>query len=186
MNSTAAEPRISKRLRVAVHIADPLRRKRLIDALLRTDFMLADVAADADVVLSDEQELPLLTVPSVVVGERANAAGLVAPNASLEQIEAAIRAVAAGLVVRPQEPDRREFRAQTEFDEDVLLTARELQVLDAIAAGLTNKGIARQLGISLHTVKFHVESLFRKLDARTRTEAVAKALERRRIEMISV
>ena len=62
---------------------------------------------------------------------------------------------------------------------DSLLTARELEVLGAIGEGLTNKAIARKLGISLHTVKFHVESLFRKLGARTRTEALARAAERR-------
>jgi DNA-binding NarL/FixJ family response regulator len=56
-----------------------------------------------------------------------------------------------------------------------LLTPRELEVLGAIGEGLTNKAIARRLEISLHTVKFHVESLFRKLGARTRTEALAKA-----------
>jgi DNA-binding CsgD family transcriptional regulator len=60
-----------------------------------------------------------------------------------------------------------------------LLTPRELEVLGAIGQGLTNKAIARRLDISLHTVKFHVESLFRKLGARTRTEALAKAAERR-------
>jgi DNA-binding NarL/FixJ family response regulator len=59
-----------------------------------------------------------------------------------------------------------------------LLTPRELEVLGAIGEGLTNKAIARRLAISLHTVKFHVESLFRKLGARTRTEAGAKASER--------
>jgi DNA-binding CsgD family transcriptional regulator len=62
---------------------------------------------------------------------------------------------------------------------DALLTPRELEVLGAIGEGLTNKAIARKLGISLHTVKFHVESLFRKLGARTRTEALAKAAARR-------
>jgi DNA-binding CsgD family transcriptional regulator len=60
-----------------------------------------------------------------------------------------------------------------------LLTPRELDVLAAISAGFSNKAIARQLGISLHTVKFHIESLLRKLGARTRAEAVAKALEQR-------
>lgn len=60
-----------------------------------------------------------------------------------------------------------------------LLTPREVEVLAAIGEGLTNKAIARRLEISLHTVKFHVESLFRKLGARTRTEALAKAAERR-------
>ena len=58
----------------------------------------------------------------------------------------------------------------------MLLTPRELDVLAAIGTGLSNKAIARQLGISLHTVKFHIESLFRKLGVRTRAEAVAKGL----------
>ena len=49
----------------------------------------------------------------------------------------------------------------------------------AIGDGLTNKMIARRLDISPHTVKFHVESLLRKLGARTRAEAVAKAREHR-------
>lgn len=71
------------------------------------------------------------------------------------------------------------FAAAPETEPRVLLTPREVEVLAAIAEGLTNKAIARRLEISLHTVKFHVESLFRKLGARTRTEALAKASERR-------
>jgi len=169
---------------VALQLGDPLRRRSLADALRASGFGIENFAADADVVLSDETLLPVSSVPNVVFGDFANAAGLLPPNASFEQIEAAIRAVAAGLVVRRSEP--MEFQSQTDVDEGHLLTPRELQVLDAIAAGLTNKGIARQLGISLHTVKFHVESVFRKLGARTRTEAVAKGLERRHAEMMSV
>ena len=69
---------------------------------------------------------------------------------------------------------------------DTLLTPRELEVLGAIGEGLTNKAIARKLGISLHTVKFHVESLFRKLGARTRTEAVTKALDQQHRETIEL
>ena len=71
------------------------------------------------------------------------------------------------------------FTALPEPEWRVLLTPRELEVLSAIAGGLTNKSIARRLDISLHTVKFHIESLFRKLGVRTRTEALAKASERR-------
>ena len=71
------------------------------------------------------------------------------------------------------------FEAAPETESRAFLTPREIEVLAAIGEGLTNKAIARKLDISLHTVKFHVESLFRKLGARTRTEAVAKASERR-------
>jgi DNA-binding CsgD family transcriptional regulator len=185
MSSIAVELPVPKRLRVALQLGDPLRRKSLADGLRGSGFVIENFAADADVVLSDET-LPASSVPSVVFGDLSNTAGLLPLNASFEQIEAAIRAVAAGLVVRPPGSEPMEFQSQTDLDEGHLLTPRELQVLDAIAAGLTNKGIARQLGISLHTVKFHVESVFRKLGARTRTEAVAKGLERRRTEMISV
>ncbi|MBW8880853.1 MAG: response regulator transcription factor [Asticcacaulis sp.] len=57
-----------------------------------------------------------------------------------------------------------------------LLTPREIEVLTAIGEGCSNKVIARRLGISLHTVKFYVESVFRKLDAHSRAEAVSKGL----------
>jgi DNA-binding CsgD family transcriptional regulator len=60
-------------------------------------------------------------------------------------------------------------------DGDVLLTPRELEVLALLAQGASNKMIARQLGISVHTAKFHVGSLLDKLDAVGRTDAVAHA-----------
>ncbi len=58
---------------------------------------------------------------------------------------------------------------------EVALTPRELDVLALIAEGASNKAIARQLKISVHTVKFHIASLLDKLDADGRTEAVAQA-----------
>jgi DNA-binding NarL/FixJ family response regulator len=58
------------------------------------------------------------------------------------------------------------------------LTPRELNVLAALADGAPNKTIARRLGISFHTVKFHVASILDKLDADSRTEAVAEAARR--------
>jgi DNA-binding NarL/FixJ family response regulator len=58
------------------------------------------------------------------------------------------------------------------------LTARELQVLQLVAQGLPNKGIARRLGISENTAKFHVASLSGKLGASSRTEAVTLAARR--------
>jgi len=69
--------------------------------------------------------------------------------------------------------------APAEPEPNALLTPREVEVLSAIGEGLTNKSIARRLDISLHTVKFHIEAIFRKLGARTRTEALARAAERR-------
>ncbi len=58
---------------------------------------------------------------------------------------------------------------------DAALTPRELEVLAFMAEGASNKTIARRLGISVHTAKFHVGSLLDKLDATGRTDAVAHA-----------
>jgi DNA-binding CsgD family transcriptional regulator len=60
-------------------------------------------------------------------------------------------------------------------DPDAKLTPRELEVLALLAEGASNKEIARRLGISVHTAKFHVGSLLDKLDATGRTDAVAHA-----------
>jgi DNA-binding CsgD family transcriptional regulator len=67
--------------------------------------------------------------------------------------------------------------------EDITLTQRELDVLALMAEGASNKMIARRLGISVHTVKFHVGSLLDKLDATGRTDAVAHAARRGVIEL---
>ena len=61
---------------------------------------------------------------------------------------------------------------------EVELTPRELDVLTLLAEGASNKAIARQLGISVHTAKFHVGSILDKLDATGRTDAVAHAARR--------
>ncbi len=55
------------------------------------------------------------------------------------------------------------------------LTGREQEVLELLAEGLTNRGIAHRLGISEHTVKFHVNSILGKLGADSRTDAVVRA-----------
>lgn len=75
---------------------------------------------------------------------------------------------AAAVVVRDRQPS----------PADIELTPRELDVLALMAEGASNKMIARQLGISVHTVKFHVGSLLDKLDATGRTDAVAHAARR--------
>src|ERR1700720_3363398 len=58
------------------------------------------------------------------------------------------------------------------------LTGREIQVLELLAEGLPNKAIARRLGISDQTIKFHVSSICSKLPAANRTEAVRRAIRR--------
>ena len=63
-------------------------------------------------------------------------------------------------------------------DGDVPLTPRELEVLTLLAEGMSNKAIARRLGISVHTAKFHVGTLIDKFDAVGRTDAVAQAARR--------
>jgi DNA-binding CsgD family transcriptional regulator len=68
-------------------------------------------------------------------------------------------------------------------DDDVLLTPRELEVLTLLAEGMSNKAVARRLGISVHTAKFHVGALIDKLDAVGRTDAVAHAARRGVIQL---
>lgn len=99
-------------------------------------------------------------------------------EATAEEIIAAIEAVAAGLVVL--HPDVVDFllpafpsTARTlPASPNQVLTPREVEVLGMLAEGLGNKTIARRLSISEHTVKFHVSSIFTKLNASSRTEAV--------------
>ena len=69
---------------------------------------------------------------------------------------------------------------QPEFD--VQLTGREIEVLSLLAEGASNKLIGRRLGISTHTAKYHVSSLLDKLDAISRTDAVAIATKLRMIK----
>ncbi len=68
-------------------------------------------------------------------------------------------------------------------DDDASLTPRELEVLALLAEGMSNKAIARRLGISVHTAKFHVGALIDKFDAIGRTDAVAHAARRGVIQL---
>jgi two-component system nitrate/nitrite response regulator NarL len=96
---------------------------------------------------------------------------------------AAARAVLAGLtVIDPAVANvaglRVHARRDGQGEAGEPISARERQVLELVAAGLPNKAIARELGISEHTVKFHVGSLLDKLGAASRTEAVTLATRR--------
>jgi DNA-binding CsgD family transcriptional regulator len=179
MNS-AADLALARRLHVLVYAADPARRDALRKLVGDAGHQPVDSVEAADVVLS-EGDCPAAGSPPVVAvgGSDTDQAGLLASDAGASQINAALGAVAAGLTVRSPGDAQAGFGAMQEPSLQTLFTPREMEVLGAIADGLTNKLIARRLNISLHTVKFHVESLFRKLGVRTRTEALAKARERR-------
>ena len=108
-----------------------------------------------------------------------------APDVDGPSLVAAVRGVAAGLtVIDPAVVAVRLPGASGAAHPVALnvagepLTARERQVLELVAAGLPNKAIARELGISEHTAKFHVGSLLGKLGAASRTEAVTIATRR--------
>jgi DNA-binding NarL/FixJ family response regulator len=99
--------------------------------------------------------------------------GVVSPDAPPEELSAAIVAVIQGLVVLPRALTGRLLRGQEVVGEpSEPLTAREREVLGLLGQGLSNKMIARDLQISEHTVKFHVSSIYAKLGAASRTEAV--------------
>jgi DNA-binding CsgD family transcriptional regulator len=93
---------------------------------------------------------------------------------SASSLTAALAAVNAGLVVlepasdTPRQPSNRNRP----------LTSREREILALVAGGTSNKGVARALGVSANTVKFHLAAVFDKLHAATRAEAVAEAIRR--------
>lgn len=110
---------------------------------------------------------------------KAGARAVLHRSSSRNEIIAAVKVITSGLVVLPPELLATLLHEAPPAD-DVLkaqLTRRELEVLAAMADGASNKAIARQLGISFHTAKFHVAAILAKLDADSRTEAVAKATQ---------
>jgi DNA-binding NarL/FixJ family response regulator len=136
--------------------------------------------------LTRAEDVPLLWlgVPSAELAHmtEGRSGGMISPDAEAETLVAAIRAVAAGLRVidgslgDAADLDRSAAAGSSiATEEGGPLSRREREVLSLVAAGLPNKAIARELGISDHTVKFHVSSLLTKLDAGSRTEAVTIA-----------
>jgi DNA-binding NarL/FixJ family response regulator len=150
------------------------------DVLLVAD---AELLADAARALPAEPRLGLVALsdePRVAAQLRALplAGWAVLPaDADPDELRAAVRAAAAGLAVLSLPLAARLIGARP-VAEPVgdapaePLTAREREVLDQVGQGLSNKLIARQLGISEHTVKFHLSSIFAKLGAASRTDAV--------------
>jgi two-component system, NarL family, nitrate/nitrite response regulator NarL len=119
------------------------------------------------------------------VSPSSRAWGIVPEDATPEALSAALHAVAAGLRVVPATaaaPVRLLSDAVEDDDADDIvdepLTPREHEVLELASQGLSNHAIGARLGISDHTVKFHLASVYSKLGVRSRTAAVRKGLTR--------
>lgn len=134
----------------------------------------AETIAQQDVpvlalVSEDETPNPLLT---------AGVAGILYRTATAAKLSAGLRAVAAGLTVL--EPDLLQPLLPVAPERDTPfgdLTPREIDVLELVSEGLSNKRIAKQLGISVNTVKFHVNALFSKFGAKSRTELAVRGVQ---------
>ena len=111
----------------------------------------------------------------------AGASGFLLKDVSPEHLIAAVRLVRRGDALLAPSITRRlveRFAPRSAAADLSVLTPRELEILACLGEGMSNKAVARRLGISAHTVKFHLEAVFAKLGATSRAEAVAKGLRR--------
>lgn len=191
-------------IRVAVLSNDPLVKSGLSSLMGQLDAVELTVPANATVVVWDVgtavelpteqlQELRGLTVPVVAViadpaqagpALAAGARGVLLRGEIRNEVSSALTAVRSGLTVidsslagasgatgASSAPEKRAGKSRS-------LTDREMQVVQLLAEGLSNKLIADRLGISDHTAKFHVNGVMAKLGASTRTEAVVEGVRR--------
>ena len=178
-------------IRVLLDVSSPALRAGL-QALLSADETLKvvngsledDIAADvtitsaAVVPLGEEDSAGILFLSDdpldVEELKRSNRAwGVLPTEASAEELIAAIHALSQGLIVGTP---TLLFDSEDQPLERGPLTERESEVLGLLAKGLANKQIAVALEISEHTVKFHVSSIYTKLNVTNRAEAVREGL----------
>ena len=155
------------------------------------------VEDNPDVLLVSGAQVPLMEfagVPAVVLNSdvfepfdsRHSIRAQLPNTATAGEVVAAVLAAAQGLIVLTPSQAETLFHPPQNAPASArivpalveALTPRELQVLRLMAEGLANKEIADQLGISEHTVKFHVASVLGKLQAASRTEAVTQGIRR--------
>lgn len=150
---------LSRPLVVAVVAAEPVRAADLAARVALAGHGVGEIT-EADLVLAD----PATPVPPGLSVLRMGDGAAVPSSLSPAQLDAALQATAVGL------------RVSLPADSPSGLTPRELEILSCLGEGLSNKAAARRLGISAHTVKFHLEAVFAKLGATSRTDAVARGL----------
>jgi len=188
------EPRTSngaEKIAVALVIGDAELRRRVACAIndgTGSFAVVSDVTA-ADVLLTDAsittRRLPR-ELPVIIIGDadktsealRRGYAGALSQSFTARKLQIAIEAAAHGLICAEAHTETRSL-----FDDEgegaataPRLSLREVEVLQQLITGASNKEIARRLNISIHTAKFHVASIAAKLGASGRTDAVARAM----------
>ena len=172
---------------MTVRLGDAGRRDRLaLEVAGTTDLVWSDEVADIVVVddlssVKGTAELVVLLAEPEEAELPRTVRALLPLDAAPRTVVAAIRLVAEGLLIMPEGARDQPATERREEDDGaprplVPLTPREQEVLELLAAGASNKEIARQLDVSVHTVKFHVASVLRKLGADGRLEAVGNGL----------
>ena len=182
---------------VALSIADPQLQARLASVLRDAGLRVVGNATESGVELVLADDVRTLELPSperapiillmddgddrALDALAAGAAAVLPRTVGAPALAATIGLLRAGFAVTPMDTLRqlldvgRESAPRPSADAtEPQLTPRELEVLAALADGASNKAIARRLGISFHTVKFHVAGILAKFGAETRTEAVAQ------------
>jgi DNA-binding NarL/FixJ family response regulator len=158
--------------------------------LMAEDDRIEVVSVDPDVVLVAGIPAEAYDTPTVLLtGETtysesygASVRAQLPTDATASEVLAAVVAVGQGLVVLTQTQAERLLPARPRRQDlprlIEALTPREIEVLRLMGDGLVNKEIAGRLGISEHTAKFHVASILGKLQASSRTDAVAQGMRR--------
>ena len=176
----------SQSIQIVAEAADPA---GLEDAWWDIDVVILQGQESLDSIeslLSSETQLGLLWINDDLKAAQAlrglplSAWGLLSSEASSEELIAAVHAIHQGLIVAPRVQLDSLWGKNPPSETDELieqLTPRETEVLELLAQGLANKQIALDLEISEHTVKFHVSSIYAKLGATNRMEAVRLGLQ---------
>lgn len=180
-------------IRVLLNVSSPALRAGL-RALLSSDMTIQVVSDSLEE--DSEADVVITSASAVLFGENENESagilflsddplnveemkrdyrvwGVLPTETSAEELIAAIHALSQGLIVGTP---TLLFESENELLERGPLTERESEVLGLLAKGLANKQIAVTLGISEHTVKFHVSSIYTKLNVTNRAEAVREGL----------
>jgi DNA-binding NarL/FixJ family response regulator len=183
------------KIAVCIAISDPAQARRMVSLLSgdrRFDVQLGvDDGREADVILADRVQGWPRSLIVIDDGERspetwdADVRAVLPSTVDGDLLRAAVMIVAAGFTIFETEGLRGfsdepsgSTRSHDVDDGEIALTSRENEVLSLLARGASNKVIARELNISVHTAKFHVASLLAKLGARNRSDAVALGIRR--------